>query len=71
MMPRYQRGDSVSNQTLTPPPPHTHTHTHTHTLPVVYPPQQLITTPSFSGFYYVVPIFQHWCPITLPNMMTM
>ena len=40
-------------------------------LPVVYPPQPLITTPSFSGFYYVVPIFQYWCPITLPNMMTM
>ena len=38
MMLIYQFGDSVSNQTLTPP------------LPVVYPPQQLITVPSFSGF---------------------
>ena len=55
-MPVYQHGDSVSNQPLTPP------------LPVVYPPQQLITIPSFSGFYYVVPIFQYWCPITLLNM---
>ena len=59
MMPIYQRDDSVSNQPLT--PPH----------PVVYPPQQLIITPSFLGFYYVVPIFQYWCPITLPNMMMM
>ena len=59
MMPIYQRGDSVSNQPLTLP------------LPVVYPPQPLITTPSFSGFYYVVPIFQYWCPIALPNMMKM
>ena len=59
MMSRYQRGDSVSNQPLTP------------LLPVVYQPQPLITTPSFSGFYYVVPIFQYWCPIALPNMMTM
>ena len=48
MMPVYQRGDSVSNQPLTPP------------LPVFYPPQHLITIPSFS-FYYVVPIFQYWC----------
>ena len=39
--------------------------------PMVYPPQPLITTPSFSGFYYVVPIFQNRCPITLPNMITM
>ena len=59
MMPIYHRGDSVSNQPLAPP------------LLVVYPPQPLITTPSFSGFYYVVPIFQYWCPITLRNMMTM
>ena len=59
MMPIYQRGDNVSNEPLTPP------------LPVVYPPQQLITTPSFSGFYYVVPIFQYWRPVILPNMMTM
>ena len=50
MMSVYQRGDSLSNQPLTPP------------LTVVYPLQQLITTPSFSGFYYVVPIFQYWCP---------
>ena len=57
-MPVYQHGDSVSNQPLTLP------------LRVVYPPQQLITIPSFSGFYYVVPIFQYWCPITLLNMMS-
>ena len=50
MMSVYQRGDSVSNQPLTLP------------LTVVYPLQQLITTPSFSRFYYVVPIFQYWCP---------
>ena len=50
MMSVYQRGDSVSNQPLTLP------------LTVVYPLQQLITTPSFSGFYYAVPIFQYWCP---------
>ena len=59
VMPVYQRGDRVSNQPLAPP------------LPLVYPPQHLITIPSFSGLYYVVPIFQYWCPITLPNMMTM
>ena len=46
MMPVYQRGDSVSNQLLTPP------------LPLVYPPQHLITIPSSSGFYYVVSILQ-------------
>ena len=56
-MPVYQRGDNVSNQPLTPP------------LPVFYLPQHLITIPSFS-FYYVVPIFQYWCWIALPNMMT-
>ena len=38
MMPIYQRGDSVSNQPLTPP------------LPVVYPPQQLILHLLFQGF---------------------
>ena len=59
VMPTYQRGGSVSNQLLTPP------------LPVVYLPQHLVTIPSFSGFYYVVPIFHYWCLITLPNMMTM
>ena len=59
MMPVYQRGDSVSNQLLTPP------------LPLVYPSQHLITIPSSSGFYYVVSILQYWCPITLPNMMAM
>ena len=59
MMPVYQRGDSVSKQLLTPP------------LPVVYPQQHVITIPSFSGFYYVVSIFQYWCASTLPNMMTM
>ena len=40
-------------------------------LPVVYPPQHLITIPSFSEFYYVVQIFQYWFPITLPNMLPM
>ena len=59
VMPIYQRNDSVSDQLLTPP------------LPVLYPPQHLIIIPSFSAFYYVVPIFQYWCPITLPNMMKM
>ena len=49
MMSVYQRGDSVSNQPLTLP------------LTVVYPPQQ-ITTPFFSGVYYVVAIFQYRCP---------
>ena len=58
VMPVYQRGSSVSNQPLTP------------LLPVFYPPQHLITIPCFSGFYYVVPIFQYWCPITLPSIMT-
>ena len=59
VMPVYQRCDSVSNQSLTSP------------LPVVYPPQHLITIPSFSGFYYVVPFFQYSCPITSHTMMTM
>ena len=58
--PVYQHADSVSNQPLTPP------------LPMVYPtqPKQFITIHS-SGLYYVVPIFQYSCPITLPNMITM
>ena len=55
----YQRNDSVSDQLLTPP------------LPVLYPPQHLITIPSFSAFCYVVPIFQYWYPIALLNMMKM
>ena len=51
VMPVYQHGYSVPYYLLTPP------------LPVVYRPQHLITIPSFSGFYYAVPIFQYWCSI--------
>ena len=37
-------------------------------LPVVSSPQ-LLTIPSFSGFVYMVPVFQYWHPITSLNLI--